>query len=80
MSCQNNPDCEDKDSTHYFMCHMNQEDWEKRIGWSEMEKARELQYHFNMIRKPFNEFQQQRKTHKDMGNKDFVVERLDGVD
>jgi hypothetical protein len=43
-------DCQDKNSTHYFMCHMTQEDWEKRIGWSQVKKAHEFQYHFNKIR------------------------------
>lgn len=44
------PDCSDKNSTHYFMCHMTQEDFEIRSNWSEMRKCSELQYHFNKIR------------------------------
>lgn len=45
-----NADCQDVNSTHYFMCHMTQKDWDKRIGWSQMKKTREFQYHFNKIR------------------------------
>lgn len=50
MNCQNNPDCRDKDSTHYFMCHMTQEDWDKRRDLSDIKKAHEFLYHFNKIK------------------------------
>lgn len=51
MEChKKSSDCEDKDSTHYFMCHMTQEDWEKRRGWSDIKKDHEFQYHINKIR------------------------------
>ncbi len=43
-------DCQDKNSTHYFMCHMTQEDWDQRRPWSQEKKAHEFQYHFNKIR------------------------------
>ena len=40
------PDCEDKKSTHYFMFHMTQEEFEKMY----VAKA-EKPFEFNMIRK-----------------------------
>ena len=29
--CPNHPDCKDKTSTHYFMCHMTQEEWNAKM-------------------------------------------------
>lgn len=39
-------DCEDKDSTHYFMCHMTQEEWDEKIKNYEIVKN----YKFNKIK------------------------------
>lgn len=51
MKCKNlTEECQDKNSTHYFMCHMTQEDFDERIKWSELRRAHEVQYHLNKIR------------------------------
>lgn len=45
------PDCQDKKSTHYFMCHMTQEEWTNII--QDSFPYGKLQNHtFNKIKSP----------------------------
>jgi hypothetical protein len=49
MCKKGNPDCIDKNSIHYFMHHMTQEEWENRMNLGQFKKDRELLYNFNKI-------------------------------
>lgn len=42
-------DCRDKKSTHYFMSHMTQEEWERLINEQFIDKV--PQFKFNLCRK-----------------------------
>ena len=42
--------CKDKNSAHYFMCHMTQQEWDEHYKKTFIQKAHEFQYQFNKIR------------------------------
>lgn len=46
MSDHSHPDCKNKDSVHYFMCDMTQEEFEGRIDRKSIPH-----YDLNMVRK-----------------------------
>lgn len=50
MQCDNTSLCHDKTSTHYFMCHMSQKEYESLRPHSELKVKREARFQWNKIK------------------------------